>query len=208
MTPMGLYADHIFPWLVDHTEAKEMDEQRRLALREVEGDVLEIGIGTGGNIPYYPDAVTSFTAVDPSDGGRRRALRRAEARGLDVEWCRGTGEQLPLADEIFDSVVLVDVLCSVKDADAVLAEAYRVLRPGARLHFLEHGLAQQEEIRKWQRRLNGFNKLTACGCELTREPEKHLRASSFRIDELVHVPPFAGTGALYPHIRGVATRLD
>jgi ubiquinone/menaquinone biosynthesis C-methylase UbiE len=205
---MGLYADHIFPWLLDHTEAQEMDEQRRLALREVKGDILEIGIGTGGNIPYYPDAVEVLTAVDPSDGGRRRALRRAEARGLRVEWRRGTGERLPLADEAFDSVVLVDVLCSVKDADAVLAEAHRVLKPGGRLHFLEHGLARQEQIRKWQRRLNGFNKLTACGCELTRDPEKHLRGSSFRIDELVQVPPFAGTGALYPHIRGIATRPD
>jgi ubiquinone/menaquinone biosynthesis C-methylase UbiE len=203
---MGLYADHIFPWLLDHTEAKEMVEQRRLALREVRGDVLEIGIGTGMNIPYYPETVEELTALDPSGGGRNRALRRAEARGLKVEWRRGRGEQMPLDDEVFDTVVLVDVLCSVEDADAVLAEAYRVLTPGGRLHFLEHGLARQERVRVWQRRLNGFNRRTACGCELTRDPEKHLRGSSFQIDELVHVPPFAGTGALYPHIRGIAQR--
>jgi ubiquinone/menaquinone biosynthesis C-methylase UbiE len=172
----------------------------------VEGDVLEIGIGTGRNIPFYPATVRALTTVEPSDGVRRRALRRAEARGLVVDWHHGRGERLPFGDGLFDSVVLVDVLCSVEDADAVLAEACRVLKPSGRLHFLEHGLAQEGRIRKWQRRLNGFNKRTSCGCELTRDPEKHLRDSSFHIDELEHVPPFAGTGALYPHIRGTATR--
>lgn len=203
---MGLYADHVFPWLLDHTEPREMDEQRRLAVRDVEGDVLEVGIGTGGNIPHYPSAVETLTAVDPSDGVRRRAVRRAEARGLTIRWHRCGGECLPFEEGQFDAVVMVDVLCSVRDVDAVLAEAYRVVRPGGRLHLLEHGLARDARIRKWQRRLNGFNRRTACGCELTRDPERHLRDSRFRIEELVHVPPFSGTGALYTHIRGAATR--
>ena len=203
---MGLYADHLFPWLLDLTEPQEMAEQRRLALRDVAGDVLEIGIGTGANIPYYPAHVGKLTAVEPSDAMRRRAMRRAEARGLEVEWHHGSGERLPLEDERFDAVVAVDVLCTVEDVDAVLAEAYRVLRPEGRLHFLEHGLAQTENVRKWQRRLNGFNKLTACGCDLTRDPERHIRGSRFVVDELVHVPLSSGTGALYPHIRGTASR--
>ena len=183
-----------------------MAEQRRLALRGVTGDVLEIGIGTGANIPYYPARVGKLTAVEPSDAMRRRAMQRAEARGLDIEWHRGRGERLPLEDECFDAVVAVDVLCTVVDVDAVLAEAYRVVRPEGRLHFLEHGLAQTEDVRKWQRRLNGFNKLTACGCELTRDPERHIRGSRFAVDELIHVPLSSGTGALYPHIRGTASR--
>jgi ubiquinone/menaquinone biosynthesis C-methylase UbiE len=137
---------------------------------------------------------------------RRRAMRRAVARSLEIEWHRGSGERLPFGDERFDSIVVVDVLCTVDDVDAVLAEAYRVLRPGSRLHFLEHGIGQTEKIRKWQRRLNGLNRLTACGCNLTRDPERHIRQSRFEVDALVHVSPLPGTGALYPHIRGTATR--
>ncbi len=204
---MGIYADHIFPWLLDRTEPRELLEQRRLAVGDVRGDVLEIGIGTGGNIPFYPAGLTALTAVDPLEGMRRAALQKAASRGLTVEWRHGRGERLPLEDQRFDSVVLVDVLCSVDDVDAVLAEAYRVLRPGGRLHFLEHGLSQDERIRTWQRRLNGFNKVTACGCRLTREPEKHIRDSAFVVDELVQAPPLkGGTNPLYPHIRGIASR--
>ena len=170
--------------------------------------MLEIGLGTGANIPYYPQSLPRLTVVEPVEAIRERAERRASARGLIVEWHRGVGELLPVADESFDAVVVVDVLCTVRDVDAVLEEAYRVLRRGGRMHFLEHGLAADERTRRWQRRLNGFNKLTACGCRLTREPEKQLHASRFRIDQLERVPPFHGTGALYPHIRGSPRSLE
>ena len=123
---MGLYADRVFPFLLDHSEPREMAEQRRLALRDVRGDVLEIGIGSGANVPYYPEDVRTLTAVEPSDAMRPRATRKAEARGLAVTWHRGRGEALPLGDGCVDSVVLVDVLCSVDDVDAVLAAG----RPG------------------------------------------------------------------------------
>jgi len=203
---MGLYANKIFPLLLDISQPEEMVEQRLLALRTVEGNVLEIGIGSGINIPYYPDNIKTLTSVDPSDGMRSRAMRRAGVRGLAIEWLRGRGEQLPCEDGSFDSVVLTDVLCTVADVDTVLGEAYRVLKPGGKLHFLEHGLAREEKIRKWQTRLNGLNRTKACGCELTRDIEKHIRNSSFLIDELVWVPPFSGMKVLYTHIRGIARR--
>jgi len=115
----------------------------------------------------------------------------------------GTG---PFEEGRFDTVVIVGVLCTVDNVDAVLSEAYRVLKSGGRLHFLEHGIAREDKIRKWQIRLNSLNKVTACGCELTRDIEKHIRDSRFLIEELIYVTPFSGTSVLYTHIRGVAIK--
>ena len=203
---MGIYANKVIPWLLDVTEPKEMAEQRHLILRDVQGEILEIGIGTGVNLSYYPENIKSLTAVEPSDAMRPRAKQRADAARRTVEWHRGFGEQLPFDEGRFDTVVISDVLCTVNDVDAVLREAYRVLKPGGRLHFLEHGLAKEDKIRKWQNRLNGLSKVIACGCELTRDVEEHIRNSNFLLHELVNVTPFSGMNVLYTHIRGIAIK--
>jgi ubiquinone/menaquinone biosynthesis C-methylase UbiE len=203
---MGIYANKIFPWLLDVTEPKEMAEQRRIILRDVRGEVLEIGIGTGVNLPFYPENITTLTVIDPSDAVRQRAEKRADATGRTIKWHQGQGEQLPFNEGSFDTVVSADVLCSVDNVDAVLKEAYRVLKPGGRLHFLEHGITKEDKIRKWQIRLNSLSKVIAGGCELTRDIEKHIRDSDFSIDELVRVSPFSGMNVLYTHIRGVAIK--
>ena len=203
---MGIYENKIFPRVLDATEPKEMAEQRRHILREVKGEILEIGIGTGVNLNYYPANIKTLTAIEPSDAMRPRAKQRADAIGLTVEWHRGLGEQLPFDAGRFDIVVLIDVLCTVENVDAVLQESYRVLKPSGRLHFLEHGLAHEDKIRKWQFRLNGLSKAIACGCQLTRDIEKHIRDSDFLIEELENVPTFSGMNALYTHIRGVAIK--
>lgn len=203
---MSIYANKVIPWLLDATEPKEMAEQRRLILHDVKGEILEIGIGTGVNLSYYPEHIRGLTAIEPSDAMRPHAEQRANAMGRSIEWYRGRGEQLPFDEGRFDTVVTSDVLCSVENVDAVLGEVFRVLKPGGRLHFLEHGLAQQKKIRKWQIRLNGISKVIARGCELTRNIEKHIRDSGFLIYELIHVAPFSGINILYSHIRGVAIK--
>jgi ubiquinone/menaquinone biosynthesis C-methylase UbiE len=203
---MGIYAKKIIPWLLDVTEPKEMAEQRRLLLLDVKGEILEIGIGTGVNLIYYPENIKALTCVEPSDAMRHRAKKRADASGRKVEWHRGWGEQLPFDRERFDTIVSVDILCTVDNVDEVLREAFRVLKPGGRLHFLEHGLSQEDNIKKWQIRLNGLSKLIAGGCELTRDIEKYIRDSSFLVKELIKVTPFSGINVLYTHIRGIAIK--
>lgn len=203
---MGIYAKKIFPWLLDVTEPKEMAEQRRIILRDVRGEVLEIGIGTGVNLPFYPENIKTLTVIEPSDAVRQRAEKRADATSRTIKWHQGRGEQLPFDEGRFDSVVSVDVLCSVENVDAVLREAYRVLKPGGHLHFLEHGITHEDKIRKWQIRLNSMSKVIAGGCELTRDIEKHIRDSGFLIEEFVRVSPFSGMNVLYTHIRGVAIK--
>lgn len=203
---MGFYANKLFPWVLDITEPKEMAEQRRLLLQDVKGDILEIGIGTGANLPYYPKHVKELTAIEPSDAMRPRTKKRADTLGQTVKWFQGVGEQLPFEKGRFDEVVIVDVLCTVNNVDVVLSNAYRVLKPGGRLRFLEHGLSRQDTIKKWQIRLNGLSKAVACGCELTRDIEKYIRNSNFSVSELVNVAPFSGMNAIYTHFRGVAIK--
>lgn len=203
---MGLYANKIFPWVLDATEPKEMAEHRRQILREVKGKILEIGIGTGVNLPYYPESVRNLTAIEPSNAMRPRARKRADETGRNIEWHHGKGEEMPFDKGFFDTVVCVDVLCTVADVDAVLGEAYRVLKPKGRLHFLEHGISSEDKIRKRQIRLNGLSKVIACGCQLTRDIESHIRKSDFVVDELSQVPAFSGMDGLYTHIRGIATK--
>lgn len=203
---MGLYANKIFPWVLDAIETKEMAEQRLILLSRVKGDVLEIGIGTGVNLPFYPEHVRQISTVEPSDAMRPRAKKREIESGRKIEWHRGKGEEMPFENEQFDSVVSADVLCTVDDVDAVLSEAYRVLKPGGLLHFLEHGISKEERIRKLQWRLNGLSRAIGCGCHLTRNMEEHIRKSDFHMEEVEHIPLFSGMNAVYSHIRGIASK--
>lgn len=203
---INFYSTKIYPWILDVTEPKEMPALRRLTLKDTKGKILELGIGTGANLPFYPEGINSITVVEPSDAMRSRALRKADMSDITIKWHRGKGEILPFPNDSFDTVISTGVLCSVEDVDAVLSELYRVLKHKGKFHFLEHGISKDEKLEKLQRRLNGLNKIIACGCNLTRDVEYHIKKSTFDINELLHVDSFAGIGKLYPTIRGTATK--
>ena len=204
---MGLYSRHIFPRLCDWA----MSEPRMAALRhdllaDVEGDVLEIGFGTGLNLPHYPKHVQKLTTVDPNPGMGKLARRRVAEAGITVEQRTLSGEELPFEDRDFDCVVSTWTLCSIPEAWRALAEVYRVLRPGGQFVFLEHGLSDDPGVQKWQRRLNPIQRLLGDGCRLDLDVEAVVRSQSFRgvaIErfEMERVPRTHGT--MY---RGTATK--
>jgi ubiquinone/menaquinone biosynthesis C-methylase UbiE len=180
---MGLYERFVFPWLCDLVlDQPVLQQQRHALLAGAGGRVLEIGFGTGLNLPHYPRKVHQLTAVDPSAGMTRRARRRIQRSGITVDLRAAGGEQLPFDDGAFDCVVSTLTLCSIDAVERALAEVYRVLRPGGRFLFLEHGLSPDPAVQKWQRRLNGLQQRLAGGCRLDRP-----------IGALMAVQPFAAT---------------
>ncbi len=152
---MGLYSRVVFPHPCDWVMSEpRMSRLRSELLADVGGEVLEIGFGTGLNLPHYPAHVRRITTVDPNPGMNRLAHRRIAEGGMSVDQRTLRGEQLPFADESFDCVVSTWTLCSIPDAGRALGEVYRVLRPGGQFVFLEHGISDDPAVRRWQRRLS------------------------------------------------------
>jgi ubiquinone/menaquinone biosynthesis C-methylase UbiE len=145
---------------------------------------VEIGFGTGMNLPYYPDAVTSIVAIEPNGGMLDRANRRMAASRIPVVALENPAERLRLDTGSMDTAVSVLTLCSVADPAAVLAELRRVLAPGGRLIVVEHGLSDEPNVAKWQRRLNRMQNIVACGCHLTRSPKTMVEDAGFRFERV------------------------
>ncbi|MEL7143244.1 MAG: class I SAM-dependent methyltransferase [Cyanobacteria bacterium J06643_4] len=176
---MGLYSQLIFPRLLELTMASDsMTDYRKQLLREVSGDVLEIGFGTGLNLPHYSQAVTSLTTVEPNEGMSAIAQKRIDASPIPVTNKVLSGENLPMADASFDNVVCTWTLCSIPNVEKALSEAYRVLRPGGRFYFIEHGLSNEPGIQTWQNRLTPVQKIVADGCHINR-PINELVGAAF-----------------------------
>ena len=183
---MGLYADHVLPRLVHRVcGLPPAVRQRARLLTHARGEVLEIGIGSGLSMPHYdPAAVERVVGVDPSDAMFDRALEAARGRGIALEVVRGSAERMPLEDAAADTVVAVYTLCSVPDVEAALGEIRRVLRPGGRLLFCEHGEAPDPAVRRWQRRIDPIWGLVAGGCRLGRPIPALLERAGFDVSEL------------------------
>lgn len=195
---MGLYGDVIFPAIFDLGMRKpHIEVRRRAVLEPVAGRVLEIGVGTGLNLPCYPAGVDRVVTVEPNPGMNKRLARRAEASGVAIEQHRIAGESLPFGDGEFDFAVSTWTLCSVREPEAVVAELFRVLKPGGRFLFVEHGKSPDAGVHKWQRRLNPLQRRIADGCRLDLDVRALLDGSPFGAYEcaesyLEKTPRFAG----------------
>jgi ubiquinone/menaquinone biosynthesis C-methylase UbiE len=204
---MGIYSRVIFPRLCDWTmNDPKIAGLRKEVLTEVGGQILEIGFGTGLNLAYYPKAVRSITAADPGEGMIRIARKRIEKSQIEVDLRCVNAEELPLQDATFDCVVSTWTLCSIPDVQRAMKEVYRVLKPGGRFVFLDHGLSDEPKIQRWQRRLNWIQKRVGDGCRLDLDVEALVRGLPFREVSLgrfvlERAPKTHGT--MY---RGVATK--
>lgn len=166
---MGLYSNLIFPHILDAVMSGEPCPQyRQSVLSHVSGSVLEIGFGTGLNLPYYPNSVQKLTVVDPNPGANAIAQKRIAASPIDVDVHVISGESLPFAAASFDTVVSTWTLCSIPNIHQALSEIYRVLKSGGRFCFVEHGLSQEAAVQIWQNRLNPLQKVIGDGCNLNR----------------------------------------
>jgi SAM-dependent methyltransferase len=184
---MSVWGDHVVPWLIEKAcRSKEILEERKRWIPRAHGEVLELGVGSGLNLAFYDAArVSKVTGIDPSAPLLAKAAVRAREAPVLVELVRGTAEQLPFADRTFDSAVVTYSLCSVPDPARALDELRRVLRPGAELVFVEHGLARDAGPRGWQRRLTPMWSRVSGGCHLDRDVAALLRDAGFRSDDLL-----------------------
>jgi ubiquinone/menaquinone biosynthesis C-methylase UbiE len=177
---VDFYSRVIFPRLCDlFLNRPAVAKHRRRLLAAACGDVLEIGFGTGLNLPHYPSQVRRITAVDPNAGMHRLAQRRVRRSKLPVDQQVHSGERLPFEDDRFDCSVSTFTLCSIANVSQALAEVYRVLRPGGMFLFLEHGLSPEPKVQAWQRRLGWLEMRLADGCRLDRNIRELVAACPF-----------------------------
>jgi ubiquinone/menaquinone biosynthesis C-methylase UbiE len=182
---MGLYSKYVLPTLIDAAcRNKDVSELRKQVVPEAWGIVLEVGIGSALNLPYYSANVEHLYGIDKSPELLQMARRRTVDTRFPVSLLNQTAAKIPLEDRSVDTVVMTWVLCSVAEDAAALQEMRRVLKPSGRLIFLEHGLAPELKIQSWQHRLNPIWKRVCGGCCLNKKIDELISGAGFAITEL------------------------
>lgn len=182
---MGVYQRWVLPRLIDLAmRNKEVTRYRRKLVPGAAGSVIELGAGSGLNLPFYGAQVTRLHALDPSEALQAMASRKLAQAAFPVDLLLGSAEEIPLADRSVDTVVTTWTLCSIPDVTKALREARRVLKPDGSLLFVEHGHAPDLGVAAWQRRIEPMWKPLAGGCHLTRPIDRLIREAGFEITEL------------------------
>ncbi|HLF66585.1 MAG TPA: class I SAM-dependent methyltransferase [Gammaproteobacteria bacterium] len=190
-------------------EEKCLHDWRKGLLTDVQGDIIELGCGTGANLAFYPATVNHLVLAEPSAPMRQQLnLKLAAYPHLPVFMVDYSAESIPVADESFDAVVSTLLLCTVKDPKLALTEIHRILKPQGKLLFIEHVAATHQTNRlKWQRRIEPFWKILQCGCHLTRDTEKNILQAGFKFEKINRQSMRGVPGIVRPSIYGEARKI-
>lgn len=182
---MGFYDKRVLPRLLDLLmRDKPVTEERKKVLTGVSGSVLEVGFGSGLNLPWYPEGVRQLVAIDPSRESMKLAKKRIEAARFPVEVLPLAGEEISAPDHTFDCVVSTFTLCSIPDPAAALRHMRRVLKPGGKLFLAEHGLSRDPKVQRWQHRLNKLQNIMCGGCNMNRDIRRLVVDAGFEFEDI------------------------
>lgn len=184
---MSWWSERVVPMITEKAcDTKEIRSYRGRQCADLDGDVLEIGFGTGHTIAFLPPTVRTLWAVEPSARARRFAQPRIDASPIPVEWAGLDGQQLDLPDDRFDHALSTFTLCTIPDAGAALRELRRVLKPGGGLHFVEHGRSPDPKVARRQQRWDPMQKRLFDGCHVSRPIHELVEDAGFQIEHLTN----------------------
>lgn len=206
---MAFYTKYIYPRIIDNIlSTPEVMKYRKEVLKDVSGEVLEIGFGTGLNLSCYPSSINEITVIDTNAGMNSLAQKRVDKSNIKVHLELLNAETLPFESNSFDTIVSTFTLCSIENVDAAIQELHRVLKSDGKLIFLEHGLSTDKNISKWQNFINPFYKIPSDGCNLNRDIKDILVRNDFKfkfIEQFYSKDMIKLAGYLY---KGIAVKFN